>query len=239
MKQKNLNENAPVNPCNDLPSVMEEILQAMPEFRQKKDRKFNQAAHWIQQASNLERAHDQWTIEANRLLHEGKALLNPSEPQQQDHARAANLIGGYLAMNKDKKYGGKRRAKTCRSAFLRREGTRGNPLTPDPLRGPYYRNGRGLLVGLTFSSDLGNRWWVNFKKECDEVVVLCDGNTGAVRVVHLAQSFFDEYRQHFHPSDDGLIQITLRVRDERIYAQVPDRGQIDVTKYADPEPLVC
>ena len=107
------------------------------------------------------------------------------------------------------------------------------------MRGPYYRNARGLLVGLTFSSDLGNRWWVNFKKECDEIVMLCDSKSNSVRVVHLPHSFFEQYRRHFHPGEDGLVQITVRMRDGRFYAQVPDHGQVDVTNHIDPEPLVC
>ncbi len=211
----------------------------MRGFRQSKNSKLDQAAHWIQRALNLERAHDKWVVEATRLVHEGRALLNSDEPPPHDYGGATDLSVEYTAVSGDKKYGGKRRADACRSAFLRREENRGAPLTPDPLRGPYYRNGHGLLVGLTFSSDLGNRWWVNFKKECDEIVMLCDSKTDAVRVVRLAQPFFEEYRRHFRPGEDGLIQITLRMRDGKIYAQVPDQGQIDVTKYADRDPLVC
>ena len=239
MNTEEFNDNQPVNPCSDLSSVTGEIVHAMSDFRHTKSSKLEKAAQWIQRALNLERAHNRWIAEATTLVHEGRALLNSEDAPPPDYARATHLTVAYAYVGDDKKYGGKRRAEACRSAFLRLEESRGSPLTPDPLRGPYYRNGHNLLVGLPFSSDLGNRWWVNFKKECDEIGMLCDSKTNAVRVVRLARPFFEKYRRHFRPGEDGLIQITLRMRDGRIYAQVPDHGQIDVTNYADREPFVC
>lgn len=213
---------------------------AMAKLRENKDQKLDRAAQWIQQALNLEKAHDKWVAEATRLVIEGRKLVKPNDAVVLPQTRLVVSSNSLReATNGDKKYGGKRRADDCRSGFLRRERGRGNPLTPDPLRGPYYRNERGSLVGLTFSSDLGNRWWVNFKKECEEVVMLCDSKENTVRVVTLPRSFFEQYQRHFRAGEDGLVQITLRMRDGRFYAQVPDHGQVDVTDYSDPEPLVC
>jgi hypothetical protein len=229
-------QSSEVNPCVQLPLLTGEVVNAMQIFRQTKNIKLDQAAQWIQRALNLERAHERWVTEAAKLLEEGRMLLNSNEPLRMNLACMAEEQSDIIG---EKKYGGKRRAEVCRSAYIRREESRGNPIKSDRLRGPYYRNGRDLLIGLTFSSDLGKRWWVNFKKECDEVVVLCDGKAESVQVVYLTQPFFEEHRRHFQAGDDGLIQITLRMRDGRFFAQVPSLGQIDIMPYLDREPLIC
>ena len=225
--------------CDQLPGLTGEVVQAMQRFRETNDKsKLDQAAQWVQRAISLEQAHEKWLIQASKLVNDGKILLDV-EPQLLERNGGSHPADDAQSGNREKKYGGKQRADMCRKAYLRREVSAGGKLTSDAVRGPYFRNGSGQLVGLTFSSDLGNRWWVNFKKECEEVVILCDSKTDAVRVLHLARPFFQEHGKYFHPGEDGLIQITVRMRDGRFYAQVPGTGQVDVTDCVDSETLIC
>jgi hypothetical protein len=240
MQINNGDQDKVVTMCEQLPTLTGEVVQAMHRFRQTKDKgKLDQAAQWVQRALTLEQAHEKWLVQATKLVNEGKVLLG-SEPQPLAANTESNPpVGGDQSGNREKKYGGKQRADMCRTAYLRREASTGNNLISDTLRGPYFRNGRGHLVGVAFSSDLGNRWWVNFKKECEEVVMLCDGQADALRVLHLTRLFFQEHGKSFHSGDDGLIQITVRIRNGQFYAQIPGSGQVDVTNYLEPEALIC
>jgi hypothetical protein len=231
MKNKHSETGDENNVATQLASVKNSILKEMPIFGRHKD-KLQRSTEWLQRALNLEHGYEKWISETTKLLNEGSRLLNDE----------AEELPPAISKPKSKtNYGGKERADQFRMAYLHRESSRGKPLAKASVRGTYFKNSQGLILGITFSSELKpeKRWWVNWKQEADEVVILCGVREDAVRVVHLPQKFFQKYGRHFHSGPDGLIQLTIREKDARFFAVLTEIGSIDISEFVNPALLIC
>jgi hypothetical protein len=221
-----------------LVAMRERIVKGMQSFGEK-DAKLQNAAEWLPRALNLERAHLKWATESNKLISEAQAILTPSSVVI--HHTVEEIRNTEIETNRERQeYGGKELAKQFRNAYLKREAGAGRKLQKADLRGPYYTNARGLVMGLTFSSDLkpGKRWWVNWKKEADEVVIFCLVRADAVRVVYIPQPFLQRYGNQLRPGPDGLIQITIREKEKKFYAVVTGIGDIEISEYVGKDLLI-
>ena len=232
--------NHPDGQCNieELVSMRDRIIKGMRDFGETHDRLQN-AADWLPRALNLERAHVRWATESNKLINEAEAILDPSSVVI--HHTVEKPQDGQIEKNHKRQiYGGRELAGQFRNAYLKREAGAGRKLQKAGLRGPYYTTPRGLVTNITSSGELkpGKRWWVNWKKEADEAIILCQVRADAARIVHLPQPFLQRYNNQLQPGPDGLIQITIKEKEKKFLAIITGIGEVDVSEHVDKDLLI-
>jgi hypothetical protein len=55
---------------------------------------------------------------------------------------------------------------------------------------------------------------------------------------HLSEIFFQRYRKHFHIRTDGLIQLTIREKENQFLAVITEIGSVDISEYVEKELLL-
>jgi hypothetical protein len=60
--------------------------------------------------------------------------------------------------------------------------------------GIYFRDEKGVVLGVTFSSEDDGTWFLNLKKgRFDEAVLLCQTRADLAQVINLPRAFLDRY----------------------------------------------
>jgi len=193
--------------------------------------KLRELAESLGRELELEARYQGFLSEAERLTAERqrKAVQNSEE----NEGAKADTEWTFASLEK-----GERARVACR-AYLARQKERGKSYTKTGRI--YYRNGDGVVLGVTFSSDNGGTWFLNLKKnQFQEAVLMCQSGPRSVTAIHLPREFVEKYGKHFSEDKKGQVKFNfLRDGNKWLLDVLQPIGKLDVTKYADPKELVC
>jgi len=109
------------------------------------------------------------------------------------------------------------------------------------LESDYFVDGAGVRVGITWSEEHDNRWFLNLlENKFDEAVLLCQTKSDESLAVRLPKAFINRHWHHF--SRDGIGEIKFVVMRERgsFYVQlVQPVGKVDVSEYVEKDRVVA
>jgi hypothetical protein len=219
-------------------SVDEVHKEAETAARKKQTDKLLEATDWLRRAQELESRHLELLRQVEKLTLEWDSPTDEKLTFEQP----ANFPSRTNEIVYSDDSGGKPRASECRGAFLDREKKRGNPLRR--LRGSYFKNTAGLTIGITWSFESKDKscpWFFNLLEgQFDEAVLLCEINKEAVQVIHLPKTFLDRYAKQMSRGKNGRIMFNVGKRNGIFFLQLPNPvGWVDVSNYAEKEPLAC
>jgi len=196
--------------------------------------KLRELTEWLQRELDLEAKHKGILSEAERLIAERQKRSDISAKTPQPSSNSVSDSEWTFA---DLPKG--ERARIARQAYFERQQERGKFYKK--VGRIYYRNGDGVVLGITFSSDNGGNWFLNLKaNDFQEAVLMCQSVPRSVRAIHLLTEFFNKHEKQLSEDRKGEVKFNF-VRDgNRWLLEVPQPiGMLDVTKYADPEELIC
>jgi len=234
--------NGNANTWTELLLLSDDVHREAETLARKKDTaRLLETTGWLGRAFELERKYQGLLAQAQRLICERR------EPQSQKHIEELPVeqeivrAAAVEAVNSTRP-GGKARADECREAYVERGKKQGNAL--NRIRRGYYRNGAGLTVGITYSSEDRRKtcpWFLNLQDGYfQEAVLLCEITPESVQVIHLPKSFFDRFARQMSRDRKGQVKFNVARRNGQFFLQLPDPvGWIPVADYVESKPLNC
>jgi hypothetical protein len=197
--------------------------------------KLRELNEWLRRELDLEAKHKGILSEAERLVTERQRQAEP-RPVERPHVGTSPATEGewtFAALEKGE------RARVARRAYFKRQAERGH--TYAKVGRIYYRNGDGVVLGITFSSDNGGTWFLNLKaNQFQEAVLLCQSGPRSVTVIHLPKEFLDKYGKQLSADKKEEIKFNFLRNGNKWLLEVPQpTGTVDVTAYVDPQELPC
>jgi len=123
----------------------------------------------------------------------------------------------------------KAKAKIKRTEFIKELRRRGINL--EPFKGVVYRNIKNDgLIGIAYSCDNGDSWFLGLPDKIYEtVVLLCDKESGNTNVIILPKDFYSKHKDNLSKSN-GQMKFNVRFSDEKLVLYTR-AGNVSVEKY--------
>lgn len=231
-------QNVASDALTSLQSLKGEVLARIQSLAQFGDTTgLFKANDWLRNAVALENRYALLIVDAKQLIVSGNALLHPcsKETQASVEEDAPNGPDGKDA----DELGGKARGRECRQAFVKRAKQQGKVLTKD--RGQLYTNSLGVSVGIGYGNGNadGTEWFIGLPAgKFKEAVLLCKLNTGQIQPFWLPRDFVEKYEGQLSVSRKwNQVKFNVVRSDNRFELAVPRKGPVDITIFADPEPM--
>jgi len=239
---------ARVHLWSDLAAVKLELLKRIQVLAQKSDAEgLIKVNDWLRNCLSIEKRHCGLLNEASAVVVRGRELASPTvsagHPGRESDCKETDdyLEGKQDPLSGEEIRGGKARGRECRSAFVKREVERGNPLRR--VTGQLCRDSSGVLVGIAYGAERQQRkntWFLGLPAgQFKSVVLLCESLAGKIWVFRLPPDFVGRYGRHLSVSKQfKQAKFRLDMRDGRFELST-GAGPVDVGEFLDSESLVC
>jgi hypothetical protein len=191
---------------------------------------------WLRRELDCEAKYNVLVSEAKQLVAERSAPVaeNASAQQKLRQKETGGNTWTFADLPKSE------RGRVARLAFFDQQKKKGK--TYMKVGRIYYKNGEGIVQGVTFSSDKGNgSWFLNLKADgFQDGILLCQTGPRSIKAVYLPKTIFQKYGHRMSKDHKGMVKFNLRCEGEKFILDVPQPvGPVDVTTYVDAEELEC